>query len=90
MKEVNAMDALRLFILSPEGPLLDESTSSVAMKAADGWFGIRKGMAATAAALLECDILYTKEGKTETFHIAGGFAVVKNDTVTILAAPPAL
>ncbi|MDD4124455.1 MAG: hypothetical protein PHW77_01820 [Eubacteriales bacterium] len=78
------MDKLKLTVISPAGLLLEDNASSVAMKTADGWFGVRAGSFPITAALEKCDIRYVKSGVEQIYHINGGFAEIKNDIITIL------
>ena len=78
------MDKLKLIVISPKGVLLEDNASSVAMKAADGWFGVRAGSIPITAVLAECDIRYVKNDEDKIYHIGGGFAEVKDDLVTVL------
>ncbi len=77
-------DNLRLTVVSPRGVLFEDTASSVSMKAADGWFGVRAGALPVIAVLTECDIKYVKNEKEQTYRISGGFAEVKDNTVTVL------
>ncbi len=73
---------MRLRILSPQKPLFDGETSSVALPGQMGMFTVLPHHAPLIAALTKGAIVHSGGERVE---IAGGFVEVKGDTVTVCA-----
>jgi F-type H+-transporting ATPase subunit epsilon len=78
-------DRLRLVVLSPERQLVDEMVLEVTAPGAYGQIGVLPNHAALVTSL-EAGILSYKTAQGEKrFNIAGGFAEVRDDVMTVLA-----
>jgi len=78
------VDKLNLIVTSPKGVLLDETVGSVKLKSSDGYFGVLPGALHTIALIVESDVVYEKGGGSFSFPVKGGFAEVKDGTVTVI------
>jgi F-type H+-transporting ATPase subunit epsilon len=79
------MATIRLDIVTPEASVLSEDVDEVVAPGAVGQFGVLPGHTTLLAELQEGPLTYTKGGQSKTVVIAGGFAEVCEDRVTILA-----
>ncbi|MFN7982022.1 MAG: F0F1 ATP synthase subunit epsilon [Vicinamibacterales bacterium] len=75
----------KLQIVSADRSLVDETVDEVEIPGAEGYFGVLAGHTPLLA-LLGTGELWYRQGSAVTYlHIAGGFAEVQPDRVTILA-----
>jgi F-type H+-transporting ATPase subunit epsilon len=77
--------ALRVSVISPEETVYEGHADSVVAPAWDGELGILRGHAPLMALLGEGDLRITEGGRTQRFHVAGGFLQVRDDVVTVLS-----
>ena len=77
--------ALRVVVISPERTVFEGDAESVVAPAWDGELGILRGHAPLMALLGSGDLRVTSGGRTERFHVEGGFLQVVNDVVTVLS-----
>jgi F-type H+-transporting ATPase subunit epsilon len=77
--------ALRVSVISPEQTVYEGSADSVVAPAWDGELGILRGHAPLMALLGEGDLRIRDGGRTERFHVAGGFLQVRDNVVTVLS-----
>ncbi|MGH2901710.1 MAG: ATP synthase F1 subunit epsilon [Solirubrobacteraceae bacterium] len=77
--------ALRLSIVTPTRPLVDAVVEQVVAPGSEGEFGVLPGHAALLAALKPGVVRWTESGKARRAAIAGGFAEVTQERVTVLA-----
>ncbi len=80
----NASNPLRLWVLSPQGTLLDTAVLSVKLNAVDGSRGVHKGHPTALIMLAHGKLSYLKDGENHSMDVKGVFAEVKNDTVTVI------
>ena len=78
-------DNIRLVVLTPEKTVLDAMVSKVTLPATKGQFMVLYNHAPVITSLDEGDIVYESEGKRTVLNIAGGFAEVNENVVTICA-----
>jgi F-type H+-transporting ATPase subunit epsilon len=77
--------ALELRIVTPDKLLVREQVDEVEVPGSEGYFGVLPGHTPLLAALAAGELWYRK-GTTRVYvDIAGGFAEVLPDSVTILA-----
>ena len=76
---------MRLIILSPEKTVLDSEVSAVELPGAKGRFVVLKNHAPLLSSLEKGFIGYDIEGEDKriTIDIKGGFAAIKNNTITV-------
>ena len=79
------MAAIRLEIVTPERVLTREDVDEVVIPGDDGYFGVLPGHTPLLATLKVGDLWYRKGSEKTHVQIAGGFAEVLPDRVTILA-----
>ena len=77
--------ALHVVVISPERTIYEGEAESVVAPAWDGELGILRGHAPLMALLGRGDLRVTTAGRTERFHVQGGFLQVVNDVVTVLS-----
>ena len=77
--------SLHVVVISPERTIYDGEAESVIAPAWDGELGILRGHAPLMALLGEGDVRVRTGGKTEHFHVEGGFLQVVDDVVTVLS-----
>ena len=77
--------ALHVVVISPERTIYDGEADSVVAPAWDGELGILRGHAPLMALLGEGDVRVRNGGKTEHFHVEGGFLQVVDNVVTVLS-----
>lgn len=78
-------DGLKLTVVSPEKALLDAEADEVQVPGLNGYFGILPGHAALFSELAIGHLSYTRQGRTESLALAGGFVEVLDDQVRVLA-----
>jgi F-type H+-transporting ATPase subunit epsilon len=76
--------ALRLSIVTPTRPLVDIDVDSVVAPGSEGEFGVLPGHAAFLIGLQPGVVSYTVGGRTRRVAVAGGFAEVTQERVTLL------
>jgi F-type H+-transporting ATPase subunit epsilon len=76
---------LHLEIVTPDGALLSCEAEYVSVPGAEGVFGVLPGHIPFLSALAVSALHYDAGEKTRYVFLAGGFAEVLDDTVTILA-----
>jgi F-type H+-transporting ATPase subunit epsilon len=76
---------LRLSVVTPERPVIDGEVDSVQAPGAEGEFGVLPGHEPFLAPLAGGDLRYTDGSGSHRIGIAGGFAEVTGERVTILA-----
>ncbi len=74
-----------LSIVAPDRSVLDEPVVSVIAPGTEGYFGVMSGHVPFIAALKPGIVEYSAGGQTYHVAVAGGFAEVTPDRVTILA-----
>jgi F-type H+-transporting ATPase subunit epsilon len=75
---------LRLHVVSPERPLVDEEVDEVEIPGSGGYFGVLPGHTPLLAALTPGELWYRQGTRVSYLAIAQGFAEVQPDRVTIL------
>jgi F-type H+-transporting ATPase subunit epsilon len=76
---------LRLEFVTPERSIVHDDVDEVEIPGEDGYFGVLPGHTPLLAALRVGEMWYRKGGDTQFAFIAGGFAEVLPDRVSILA-----
>ena len=76
---------LHVVVISPEKTIFEGEAESVIAPAADGHLGILRGHAPLMALLGEGDLRVKSGGRTEHFHVEGGFLQVVDNVVTVLS-----
>lgn len=76
---------LHVVVISPEQTIFEGTAESVVAPAWDGELGILRGHAPLMALLGKGDLRVTTGGRTERFHVQGGFLQVVDDVVTVLS-----
>ena len=79
------MASIRLEIVTPERMLVREDVDEVVVPGEDGYLGVLPGHTPLVATLRQGDLWYRKGADKTHVDIAGGFAEVLPDRVTILA-----
>ena len=79
------MASIRLEIVTPERMLVREDVDEVVVPGEDGYLGVLPGHTPLLATLKVGDLWYRKGAEKTHVQIAGGFAEVLPDRVTILA-----
>ncbi len=79
------MASLQLEIVTPDKLVLSESVDYVGAPGIEGEFGVLAGHIPFLSALAIGDLYYKKDGKTNHVFVAGGFAEVSSNKITILA-----
>ncbi len=76
---------LHVVVISPEQTIFAGEAESVIAPAWDGELGILRGHAPLMALLGEGDLRVRSGGRTEHFHVEGGFLQVIDNVVTVLS-----
>jgi F-type H+-transporting ATPase subunit epsilon len=76
---------LHVSVISPEATIFEGEAESVVVPAWDGELGILRGHAPLMALLGTGSIRVRSGGKTERFHVTGGFVQVINNRVSVLS-----
>ena len=76
---------LRLEFVTPERAIAHEDVDEVQLPGEEGFFGVLPGHAPMLAALTTGEMWYRKGSETTYAFLAGGFAEVVGDRVSILA-----
>jgi F-type H+-transporting ATPase subunit epsilon len=77
---------LHCVVVTPERALLDEVADFVALPMYDGELGVLPGRAPLIGRLGYGELRMRRGQRTERFFIDGGFAQVRENTVTVLTA----
>ena len=77
------MDSIKLHILSPEGTLVEKTVSLVTLPGMKAPFTVLPGHAAIVTALVQGNVRYVSGDKEELLPIKEGFAMVKDNLVTV-------
>lgn len=75
---------LRLSIVTPARPLVDVDVEQVVAPGSEGEFGVLPGHSAFLVALKPGVVRWTESGRARRAAIAGGFAEVTQERVTVL------
>ncbi len=78
-------NSLKLEFVTPERSIAHEEVDEVGLPGEDGYFGVLPGHAPLLAALRTGEMWYRRGTERKYAFIAGGFAEVLPDTVSILA-----
>ena len=76
--------AIRIEVLTPEGPALDTRASSFTLNTALGRMGVMKGHAPLAALVEPGQLIWTTEAGEHRMELGRGFLELDNDRATIL------
>ena len=76
---------LRVSVITPEATVYEGNADQVIAPAWNGSLGILRGHAPLMALLGKGDLRVTRAGRTERFHVQGGFLQVVDDVVTVLS-----
>lgn len=79
------MEGLRLEIVTPDKVVLEANVDYVGAPGVDGEFGVLPGHIPLLSALAIGELYYKQGAETHWAFVAGGFAEVADDKVTILA-----
>ncbi|MBP1948851.1 F0F1 ATP synthase subunit epsilon [Virgibacillus litoralis] len=79
------MKTLTVSVVTPDGPVLEDSFDMVSCKAENGELGILPGHIPMVAPLTISGVRLKRENDTERLAVNGGFLEVRPDKVTILA-----
>lgn len=79
------MEALRLEIVTPDKVVLEADVDYVGAPGVDGEFGVLPGHIPLLAALSIGELYYKQGAETHWAFVAGGFAEVSGNRVSILA-----
>lgn len=71
-------------IVTPESATLDLSAEEIVVPAHDGQLGILANHAPLIAKLSDGEMKVVSGGKTELYHIKGGFLEIRNNAVSII------
>lgn len=76
--------AIRIEVLTPEGPALDTRASAFTLNTALGRMGVMKGHAPLAALVEPGQLIWTTEAGEHRMELGRGFLELDNDRATIL------
>ena len=79
------MKTLDVSVVTPDGPVLEDSYEMVSCRAESGELGILPGHIPMVAPLAINAVRLKRDGKTDYIAVSGGFIEVRPDKVTILA-----
>src|SRR5690625_3292251 len=79
------METLRVSVVTPDGPVLEEEYEMVSCKAVDGELGILPGHIPLVAPLDIHAVRLKRGDETDLLAVHGGFLEVHENQVTILA-----
>ena len=77
---------LQCVVVTPERAVLDERAEFVALPMYDGELGVLPGRAPLIGRLGYGELRVRRGGEVRRFFVDGGFAQVRDDTVTVLTA----
>jgi F-type H+-transporting ATPase subunit epsilon len=75
---------LQCVIVTPEKAVVDETADMVVLPMIDGELGVQPGRAAVIGQLGKGELRLKRGAETKRWQIAGGFAQVRNDVITVL------
>jgi F-type H+-transporting ATPase subunit epsilon len=75
----------KLQIVAPDRPALSAEPTTVVLPGEEGEFGVQAGHMALLASLRPGTLRVLKEDGKELYYVAGGFAEVDGDSLTVLA-----
>ena len=78
------MAKLHLEVVTPAKITVSQDVDMVVAPGSLGEFGILEGHVSFLSGIIPGELRYTVDGKTEYVSVAGGFAEVSNDNVSIL------
>ena len=78
-------NSLRLLLLSPEQPLLDDTGDRVTLPLYDGSIGIYPGHAPFLGRLGYGELRFFRGDQEDRFYVGGGFLEIADNRVTILS-----
>jgi F-type H+-transporting ATPase subunit epsilon len=81
---------LRVVIVTPERAVLDDRAEFVVLPMVDGELGVLPQHAPLIGRIGKGDLRITKSGVVTRWNIAGGFAQVRKDVVTVLTEKAAV
>ena len=84
MTQENESGAIRIEVLTPEGPALNTRASAFTLNTALGRMGVMKGHAPLAALVEPGDLIWTTEAGEHRMELGRGFLELDNDRATIL------
>lgn len=79
------MKTMKVSVVTPNGPVLEDEVEMVSTKVISGELGILPGHISMVSPLRVTTVRLKKAGQTEVVAIAGGFMEVKPEGVTILS-----
>ncbi|KGP92436.1 ATP synthase F0F1 subunit epsilon [Pontibacillus chungwhensis BH030062] len=79
------MNTLTVSVVTPDGPVLEDSFEMVSCKAESGELGIMPGHIPLVAPLAISAVRLKGNKSSEMIAVSGGFVEVRSDKVTILA-----
>jgi F-type H+-transporting ATPase subunit epsilon len=82
----NSHRELHCVVVTPEKALLDEPADFVALPMFDGELGVLRGRAPLIGRLGYGELRLRRGTQTQRFFIEGGFAQVRDNTVTVLTS----
>src|SRR5437588_3066687 len=85
MVDINPLE-LHCVVVTPERALLDQVADFVALPMYDGELGVLPGRAPLIGRLGYGELRIRRGQQTERFFIDGGFAQVRENTVTVLTS----
>ncbi len=77
--------ALTLEIVTPEARVFSDTIETVVIPTVQGEIGILPGHIPLLTQVLDGELRVTRQGKTESLAVGGGFAEIEGDRVSILA-----
>src|SRR5215831_17331338 len=84
MATATSTRVLRCVVVTPERALLDEPADFVALPLYDGELGVLPGRAALIGRLGYGELRLRRGAETRRYFVDGGFAQVRDNTVTVL------
>lgn len=81
---------LRIVIVTPEKAVLDDKADFIVLPMVDGELGVLPQHAPVIGRIGKGDLRITKGGVVTKWTIAGGFAQVRKDVVTVLTEKAAI
>lgn len=79
------MKTLKVSVVTPDGPVLEDNYDMVVCEAEDGEIGILPGHIPLVAPLVISAVRLKHQNKTDNLAVNGGFLEVRPDEITILA-----
>ena len=78
-------DKLQFDLVSPERLVVSERVDAVTIPGVEGDFGVLPNYSPVMAMILEGELIVENDGTQRSFALAGGFADVTPEGVTVLA-----